>query len=137
MIAQLQSPSFADFGLWIACALIALDVWLRWQTYNLGKQKQRVDFDQPVAVQIVEKLNEQFASRKQFEELVKSNTERHGQIFARIDRVEREARECMDFRFSELNKERAETMQKLWGELTMIRENIAAINRELQLRNQT
>jgi hypothetical protein len=91
---------------------------------------------QPLTVRLIEELHEQFAGKKAFEELARSNTERHGQIFSEIRRVEKERREDVDARFLSLEKSRNETMSKLNDQFTFIRENIAAINRELEIRNE-
>lgn len=91
---------------------------------------------QPLAVEIVEELHEQFASKKEFDAQANGNTARHSQLFSQIDRVERELREASDRRFVELNKDRHESLEKLNSQFTFIRENIAAINRELQIRSQ-
>lgn len=100
-----------------------------------GRKKEHVQIsNQPLAVEIVEELHQRFASRETFEEHVESNTTRHGQLFSRIDRVEREAREASDKKFAELNDERRRTLEKLNEQYAFIRENIAAINRELELR---
>jgi hypothetical protein len=90
---------------------------------------------QPMNVEIVKALHEQFADKKVFDALVEHNTKRHGELFSAIERVERKAREAMEHRFTALNDERRETLEKLNEQFTFIREHIAAINRELQIRN--
>jgi hypothetical protein len=89
---------------------------------------------QPMNVEIVKALHEQFADKKIFEEQIKHTTKRHGELFAAIARVEREAREAMEYRFADLNKERAASLEKLAEQFTFIRENLAAINNELKIR---
>lgn len=91
---------------------------------------------QPFSVEIAKQLHEQFADKHVFEEHVKGNTARHGQIFSEIDRVERATRAEIERRFAELNKERAASLEKLTAEFTFIRENLAGINRELEIRNE-
>ena len=86
-------------------------------------------------MEIVKALHEQFADKQEFENHVEHNTERHGQLFNNINRVEREARESMERKFTSLNDERRATVEKLDAQFVFIRENIAAINRELQIRN--
>lgn len=75
-------------------------------------------------------------SKEEFNTLAKNNTERHGQLFKAIERVEREARVELERRFTDLSAERARTMDKLREEFTFIRENLSAINREMQIRNE-
>lgn len=103
--------------------------------FSKGKEHVQIS-PQPLAIQLVEELHEQFASKKAFEELAKNNTERHSQIFNTINRVEREARETTEKKFAELNEERRRTLEKLGDQYTFIRENIAAINRELDIRSE-
>jgi hypothetical protein len=104
--------------------------------FALYRRTDSVISPQPLAIQLVEELHEQFAGKRAFDELARSNTERHGQIFAEIRRVEKERREDVDARFIQLEKSRNETMAKLNDQFTFIRENIAAINRELEIRNE-
>ena len=92
---------------------------------------------QPLTVEVVKALHEQFADREEFKNLVKHTTERHSQIFSRIDRVERDTRIEMERRLTELNNERRQTLERLNNEFVFIRENIAGINRELQIRNES
>jgi hypothetical protein len=122
-------------GAWLGCLLFVLmlinaagKVWDRFT----GKSK----VPQPMNVEIVKALHEQFADKQTFEKHVAHTTQRHSQIFASIDRVEREGRKNTDERFKELNEERRQTLDKLTTEFTFIRENIAAINRELQIRHE-
>jgi len=98
-------------------------------------KSQTVISPQPLTVEIVKALHEQFADKQEFENHVEHNTERHGQLFNNINRVEREARESMERKFTSLNDERRATVEKLDAQFVFIRENIAAINRELQIRN--
>ncbi|HTB86015.1 MAG TPA: hypothetical protein VK742_20385 [Candidatus Sulfotelmatobacter sp.] len=89
---------------------------------------------QPLTVRLIEEMHDQFANKKAFDDLVKHNTERHGQIFAEIRRVEKERREDVDARFLQLGESRNDTMEKLNQQFLYIRENLAAINREMQIR---
>jgi len=114
------------------CAVGALIVAI----FALYRRTDSVISPQPLAIQLVEELHEQFAGKRAFDELARSNTERHGQIYAEIRRVEKERREDVDARFIQLEKSRNETMAKLNDQFTFIRENIAAINRELEIRNE-
>lgn len=96
---------------------------------------------QPLAVELTKELNEQFADKHEFERHVKHNTERHAQFFNEVNRVEREGRLELDRRLMTLAVEQRQRMEKLDDKLdtqfTFIRENIAAINRELKIRGET
>lgn len=141
MFAQtLPDPNqFSSIG-WILVGLAALalcanqvhDFVQRWR----GTDNTRQISPQPLAVEITKQLHEQFAGKQEFENLKKHTTDRHGQLFASIDRVEREGRRELNDRFKELNEERRLTLDKLNGEFVFIRENLAAINRELQIRGE-
>lgn len=90
---------------------------------------------QPLTVEVVKALHEQFADRDEFIELKEHTTARHGQLFSAINKVEREAREAMDKRFETLNVNRTEQIEKLNQQFTFIRETIVAIQTELKIRN--
>lgn len=107
--------------------------WYAKQLFWGDNQSTKIS-NQPLDVRIVEALHDQFADKQIFEAHVRSNTDRHGQIFNRIEKVERDAREVMDKKFTLLNEERRATLEKLTEQFTFIRENIAAINRELKIR---
>lgn len=100
-----------------------------------GNKKTTEITPQPLTVEVVKALHEQFADKREFEEHISHNTDRHGQLFASINRVEREAREALDKKFATLNAERTENIKHLNEQFTFIRENVAAINRELQIRS--
>ncbi len=87
---------------------------------------------QPMNVEVVKALHEQFASKQSFDDHVKHNTGRHAQIFNEVNRVEREARLSMEARFAALNVERTASLEKIDQHFLFIRENLAAINNELK-----
>jgi hypothetical protein len=131
------------FGVFISVVVSAIVMFLQYRMEKKSKEREdkraretqpREIANQPVTVQLVQELHEQFASKKIFEDHVKNNTGRHSQLFNRIDEVERHARLAMDAKFTALNEERKETLEKLNAQFTYIRENIAAINRELQIK---
>lgn len=88
---------------------------------------------QPLRVQIDEELHQRFAAKDEFEAHVASNTERHAQIFKRIENAEREARGNLSEEITRINTDRARTMEKLNDQFTFIRESLAAINTELKM----
>lgn len=123
---------------WLAS--LAFTLWIglmcfRWYEQLTGRNQTKTIAPQPFAVEITKQLHEKFADRKDFEEFKGHVTQRHSQIFNRIDSVERGTREMLDKRFADLNEERRESLDKLNEQFLFIRENIAAINRELQLRH--
>jgi hypothetical protein len=89
---------------------------------------------QPLNVEIVKALHEQFANQEDFEAHVAGNTERHAQIFRRIELVERDARAALSEEVSRINADRQRTMEKLNEQFTFIRESLSAINTELKLK---
>lgn len=96
--------------------------------------KARAISPQPLAVEITKQLDERFADKTEFQEQREHCTERHGQLFNRIDKVERDARKALEERFDSLAVDRQRSLEKLESQFTFIRENLAAINRELQIR---
>lgn len=146
MLAQTEPPTWTATlsvlamlagGLGLLCTGLMV-FYMKRQTDLMAAANARPQIisPQPLAVELVEELHEQFASKRLFDDHVKNNTERHGQIFSRIDRVEREAREQMEKRFTALNEERKETLEKLNEQFTFIRENVSEIKTELRIRNE-
>lgn len=103
----------------------------------LKRKQETVISPQPLTVEVVKALHEQFADKDDFDELKDHTTQRHGQLFKAIEKVEREAREAMDKRFENLNDERKETLERLNNQFTFIRESIVAVQTELKIRNRT
>jgi hypothetical protein len=89
---------------------------------------------QPLNVEIVKAMHERFARQEDLAALVAANSENHLQIFRRLETVEREARAALGGEISKINLDRQRTMEKLNEQFTFIRESLAAINRELQLK---
>lgn len=89
---------------------------------------------QPLNVEIVTALHDQFASKADFDAHIASNTERHAQLFRKLDTVERDARAALHTELSKLNTDRQRTVEKLNDQFTHIRESLAAINTELKLK---
>ena len=92
---------------------------------------------QPLPVEVVKALHEQFADREEFKKHVAHNTDRHNQLFKSIDRVEIATREKMEQRFDALAVDRQKTMEKLGDEFVYIRESLASINTELKLNRES
>ena len=138
IFAESQFSPPLQIGAWLGC--LAFTMWI----ILLGKKlvdsftgkDQRRDIGQPVSVQIVEKMHEQFAAKKEFDDLARGNTQRHSQIFATLDRVERDGRAALDRRMELLAEDRRKTLDHLNKELGFIRESIVAIQTELKIRNE-
>lgn len=90
---------------------------------SLLKKTDTVISPQPLAIKIVEEMHEMFASKKEFNELLKNNTERHGQLFNRITAVENSSR-------AELKHE----MEKVDSNMTFIRESLVELKTKLEER---
>lgn len=114
----------------IGLVLVGLQIW------TAVRQNRTSISPQPLTVEVVKALHEQFADKEEFKKLAAHVTNRHGQLFSAIDKVERDARAAMDRRFEDLNTERRTTLQQLNEQFTFIRENIAAIKTELEIRNE-
>ena len=89
---------------------------------------------QPLLVEIRKALHEDFAKKEAFDSHVAGNTERHAQIFRRIEAVERDARKELGEEISKINADRQRTMEKLNEQFTFIRETLSAINTELKFK---
>ena len=89
---------------------------------------------QPLNVEIVKALHDQFANKEEFAAHVASNTERHAQLFRKLEIVERDARAALTDEISKINADRQRTMEKLNDQFTFIRESLSAINTELKLK---
>jgi len=102
-----------------------------------GRRSRKTVLEQPVDVRLVKALHEEFAQKAEFEQLVNSNTQRHSQIFKRIEDVEREARVLIGAEVSKINLDRQRTMEKLNEQFTFIRESLASINTELKINRES
>lgn len=91
---------------------------------------------QPLTVEVVKALHEQFADREAFEDHTKHTTTRHAQIFGRIDSVERTGRAELIALENKIQLDRQRTMEKLNDQFSFIRESVASINTELKIRNE-
>lgn len=91
-----MNPSFEQFGIWMACALIALDAYIRWAQYRLQRE-QREDGLQPIHVQ----LKRDFATKEDVERLeaemreyrateIQDAAQRRKEIYARLENMRKE-----------------------------------------------
>lgn len=134
LFAQSQFSPPVEIAGWLACVLFIVMLFnAASKAYDRLAGKTKIP--QPMNVEIVKALHEQFADKKEFEKLASHNTERHGQLFASIARVEREAREMVEKKFVALNEERAESLRHLNDQFTFIRESLVAVQTELKIRH--
>lgn len=91
---------------------------------------------QPLNVEIVKALHDQFAQKDDFEAHVAGDRERQAQLCRKLELVERDARTALAGEMAKLNSERQRTMEKLNEQFTFIRESLAAINTELKLKRE-
>ena len=132
MFAEMTSAEAWNLGanLFLSAATVASVIIM----IVMANKKQQVTLSpQPLTVEVVKALHEQFADKGEFEKLVNHTTNRHAQIFARIDKAEREAREHLALEVSAIQADRSRAMEKLNAEFVFIRENLSAITTELKL----
>lgn len=99
-------------GAWLGCLLfVVMLINACGKLYDRFTGKSKVP--QPMNVEIVKALHDQFADKIIFEKHVSHNTGRHSEIFREIERVEREARIELERKLAELNEERRRTLEKL------------------------
>jgi hypothetical protein len=91
---------------------------------------------QPLSVEIVKSLHDQFANREEFESHVAASNARHAQLLQKLELVERDARTALAVEISKVNADRQRTMEKLNEQFTFIRESLSAINTELKLKRE-
>ncbi len=111
---------FGGLGCLIACVAL------------FRKQEMQLS-PQPLTVEVVKALHEQFADKEEFQALVQANTDRHAQLFKTIERVERDGRGALAGEVNKIQADRQRTMEGLNSQFTFIRESLAAINTELKL----
>jgi hypothetical protein len=131
---MLLAESFASNVNWtlLATAVMALATLGMW--WDTRKRRATAIEPQPLAVEIARDLHEQFAAKRDFEELRTANTRRHAELFQKIEAVESAARADLARELKEVNEDRRRTLEKLNEQFTFIRENIAEIKTELKLR---
>jgi hypothetical protein len=91
---------------------------------------------QPLNVEIVKALHDQFARKEDFEAHLAGDTERHRQLLRKLELVERDARIALGGEIAKINSDRQRTMEKLNEQFTFIRESLSAINTELKLKRE-
>ena len=111
----------------IVMTLATVGMWLD------SRKQRKTTLEQPVDVRLVKALHEEFAHKAEFDQLVSSNTQRHAQLFGKMETIEREARALINHEITKINTDRTRTMEKLNEQFTFIRESLSAINTELKL----
>lgn len=76
------------------------------------KQKTEIT-SQPISVEVVKALHEQFADKGEFLKLKDHTTARHGQLFDSIDKLERAARAELLAQIAIIQSERQRSLEKL------------------------
>lgn len=99
----------------------------------LFKQSDTQISPQPLNVEIVKALHDQFAKQDDFSAHLSRDKERQAQLQRKLELVERDARTALGAEIAKINSDRQRTMEKLNEQFTYIRESLAAINTELQL----
>ena len=103
---------------------------------TLFKQTDTQVSPQPLNVEIVKELHDQFAQKEEFEAHVAGETERQAQLLRKLERVERDARMALGAEIAKINSDRQRTMEKLNEQFTFIRESLAALSTELKLKRE-
>lgn len=89
---------------------------------------------QPLQVEITEELHQKFAGKEDCESLMAGNTQRHAEIFRRIEHSEAQARKVLAEAIRKIDADRERMLEKFNQEFTFIRESLSAINTELKLK---
>jgi hypothetical protein len=131
---MILAETFASNINWslLASAVMAVATLGLW--WDARKRRSTAIEPQPLAVEIARDLHEQFAGKRDFDELKAGNTRRHAELFQKIEAVEAAARLDLARELKEVNEDRRRTLEKLNEQFTFIRENIAEIKTELKLR---
>ena len=79
---------------------------------------------QPLTVEVVKALHDQFANLEEFKQLAKHTTERHGQLFKSIERAREDARAELGAAVNAINADRAQTMTGLRKDFDSIRSEL-------------
>ena len=123
MLAESDTPTWQSTlavlamlagGLGLLCTGLMV-YYMKRQTDLMADSNSRPasNLPQPLAVELVEELHEQFASKKVFEEHAAGNTKRHGEIFSEIRRVETHARESLHREITQINADRKQSLESL------------------------
>jgi hypothetical protein len=122
-----------DINWTLICAIImaigTLGMWL-----DSRKQRPLQVSPQPLTVEIVKALHDQFANKDDFCRHVVHAEKIHNELFNRMRAAENAARLELGQEITRINADRTATMKELNEQLTFIRESLAAINRELTIR---
>ncbi|HEV2692235.1 MAG TPA: hypothetical protein VG347_05010 [Verrucomicrobiae bacterium] len=109
----------------ITAIVMTLATVAMWWDARKSRTTNTVITNQPLTVEIVKALHEQFANKEEFDKHVGHNTDRHAQIFKTIERVERTANAALE--------KQVETVRK---DLVVVGNHVAGLQTETKLQNQ-
>lgn len=95
--------------------------------------------DKPTGGEVIAEVEKRFQPRGHYAEvsalkdLASHTTTRHSQLFASIERLERENRRELQAAVNGIQADRTRTMEKMNGEFAFIRESLVAIRTELDI----
>ncbi len=108
-----MTPTFEQFGIWMACALFALDVYLRLRAAQSAKDPQKRDV----------RISADCATREEFDEHVRTNRAAHNQIFSEIKEGDADVHKRLDAVVKEFN----EQLRALPNEIIALLRNTGAL----------
>lgn len=86
---------------------------------------------QPLTVEVVKALHQQFANLEEFKKLAAHTTERHAQLFKAVDRVREDARTEIAKAVNVINEDRARTMEGLRQDFSSVKTELTSQGKEI------
>lgn len=90
-------------------------------------KRQEVQVQQPVDVQLVKALHDQFAAKEDFDRLVEHNAMTHRDLFLKINGVERGARERLEEKLDAMQRSSEEARVRLHQRLNTVLEAVSEL----------
>ena len=90
-------------------------------------KRQAVQVQQPVDVQLVKALHEQFAAKENFDRHVEHNALTHRDLFLKIGGVERNARQHLEEKLDAMQRSSEEAREKLHIRLNTVLEAVSEL----------
>jgi hypothetical protein len=128
VIADITTPNASQLGIWILCALVALDLF--------AKAGSLLKFARNDAEKREVTINGEVAGKAEFNDHVRRNQSEHDQLHTKLGSSERETRRQIEQRIDQLRQERSRDMESLNAQIVEIAKSVSGVETASDLQNQ-
>src|SRR3954471_10045270 len=128
MLADATAPTASQLGIWILCALVALDL--------CAKVGSFLKFARNDAEKREVTINGEVAGKAEFNDHIRRNQSEHDQLHSKVGSSERETRRQIEQRIDQLRQERARDMESLNSQIVDIAKSVSGVETASDLQNQ-